>query len=390
MSVNGSAGSSSPVVPSTSKVGVWGQSDTGIGVAGTSLQYNGVEGDSSNGVGVTGTSGESTGVIGICTKQKGVYSGKEIGVHGRSELQGGIGVLGEENQSSGIGVRGIADNDGIGVWGSSNTFVGVNGEGKLVGCQGISATQMGVYGASNGNDAGVLGSSASKVGVYGYCRPGYGVSGVGGDIGVYALCTNSNNTAYLGAPSVAGDFYNDIYVHGKVTKFGGGFQIDHPLDPANKYFSHSFVESEDMKNIYDGVVTLDRNGNAEVKFPKWFEEVNNDFRYQLTAVGAPGPNLYIEEEISNNSFKIAGGKHGMKVSWQVTGIRKDPWANTNRVKVEQEKPAKARGYYLNPDLYNQPAERSIQWARYPEQMQRVKQDIKRIEELGERLRTKRE
>jgi hypothetical protein len=57
------------------------------------------------------------------------------------------------------------------------------------------------------------------------------------------------NKAYIGAQSVAGDFYNNIYVHGKVTKFGGGFQIDHPFDPANKYLSHSFVESEDMKNI---------------------------------------------------------------------------------------------------------------------------------------------
>jgi hypothetical protein len=81
-------------------------------------------------------------------------------------------------------------------------------------------------------------------------------------------------------------------------------------------------------------------------------QVNKDFRYQLTAIGASGPNLFIEEEISNNDFKIAGEKHRMKISWQVTGIRKDPWANANRIKVEEEKPAKERNYYLNPDLYN--------------------------------------
>jgi hypothetical protein len=45
----------------------------------------------------------------------------------------------------------------------------------------------------------------------------------------------------------------------------------------------------------------------------------------------------------------------MKVSWQVTGIRKDPWANVHRVQVEEDKPNEERGYYIYPDLYNQPA-----------------------------------
>lgn len=47
--------------------------------------------------------------------------------------------------------------------------------------------------------------------------------------------------------------------------------------------------------------------------PEWFETLNRDFRYQLTAVGAPGPNLYVAEEISGNHFKIAGGQPGAKV-----------------------------------------------------------------------------
>jgi hypothetical protein len=46
----------------------------------------------------------------------------------------------------------------------------------------------------------------------------------------------------------------------------------------------------------------------------------------------------------------------MKVSWQVTGIRKDPWANTNRIKVEEDKPAEERGYYIYPDLYGKARE----------------------------------
>jgi hypothetical protein len=142
------------------------------------------------------------------------------------------------------------------------------------------------------------------------------------------------NQAYLGTGIYSAFFNGDVSVVGYLYKFGGGFQIDHPLDPANKYLYHSFVESQDMKNIYDGVVVLNESGKAEIELPNWLGELNKDFRYQLTAIGASGPNLYIEEEISNNHFKIAGGKQGMKVSWQVTGIRKDPWANANRIKVE--------------------------------------------------------
>ena len=56
--------------------------------------------------------------------------------------------------------------------------------------------------------------------------------------------------------------------------------IDHPLDPANKYLYHSFVESPDMKNIYDGVITTDANGDATVVMPDYFEALNKDFRYQ--------------------------------------------------------------------------------------------------------------
>jgi hypothetical protein len=55
----------------------------------------------------------------------------------------------------------------------------------------------------------------------------------------------------------------------------------------------------------------------------------------------------------------------MKVSWQVTGIHKDPWANTNRIQVEEEKPDKERGYYLHPDLYGQPEEKEISHLLFP-------------------------
>jgi hypothetical protein len=147
-------------------------------------------------------------------------------------------------------------------------------------------------------------------------------------------------------------------VYGTLSKGGGSFLIDHPLDPANKSLYHSFVESPDMKNIYDGVVTLDANGRAVVTLPDWFGALNADFRYQLTCLGSSAP-VYIVSEIENNQFTIAGGKTGLKVSWQATGIRQDPWAQKNRIPVEVDKPARQRGSYHYPEVYGQPKEKGI-------------------------------
>ena len=66
---------------------------------------------------------------------------------------------------------------------------------------------------------------------------------------------------------------------------------------------------------------LDEAGEAEVQLPSYFEALNIDYRYQLTAVGGPGPNLYVAQKISGNRFRIAGGAPGLEVSWQVTEVR---------------------------------------------------------------------
>ncbi|HXE74260.1 MAG TPA: hypothetical protein VNN18_01310 [Candidatus Xenobia bacterium] len=161
-----------------------------------------------------------------------------------------------------------------------------------------------------------------------------------------------------------GNFQGNLNVNGTLTKGGGSFRIDHPLDAANKYLSHSFVESPDMKNIYDGVVVLDKQGEAVVELPRWFSALNSDFRYRLTCVGGYAP-VYIAEEIQNNRFKIAGGRPGLKVSWQVTGVRQDPYARDHRIQVEEEKPLGERGHYLYPEGYGQPPDKSIQYAHRP-------------------------
>jgi len=170
---------------------------------------------------------------------------------------------------------------------------------------------------------------------------------------------------------LAGKFNGDVQVTGNLSKGGGSFKIDHPLDPANKYLYHSFVESPDMKNVYDGNVTTDQNGEATVTLPDYFESLNRDFRYQLTVIGQFAQAI-VASKISDNRFTIKTDRPGVEVSWQVTGIRQDAYANKHRIPVEEMKPERERGYYLHPQVFDQPEEKSVEWARDPEMMRQIK------------------
>ena len=235
------------------------------------------------------------------------------------------------------------------------------GSNSFNGSQGIVAMSSGATGVSvQTTDLAAANTAISGL------ADGLGGSGVVGEaengglaIGVWGISSSG----------VAGQFSGNVNVTGSLSKAGGSFKIDHPLDPANKYLYHSFVESPDMKNIYDGVASLDAQGEALVELPTWFGALNRDFRYQLTCIGGFAP-VYIAEEVSENHFKIAGGKPGMKISWMVTGIRQDAWANAHRIPVEEEKPAQERGYYLHPELYGQPPDKSIEWSTNPEVMRK--------------------
>jgi hypothetical protein len=174
------------------------------------------------------------------------------------------------------------------------------------------------------------------------------ISGAG-----FALPVTGGLNVQSGGATISGNtsIQGNLSVSGSVSKNGGTFKIDHPLDPAGKFLYHSFVESPDMMNIYNGVTSLDPKGEAWITMPEWFEALNMDFRYQLTAMGRPAPNLYIAREISGNRFKISGGRANGKVSWQVTGIRHDAWADAHRVQVEEVKSPAEQGTYLSPELF---------------------------------------
>lgn len=227
-----------------------------------------------------------------------------------------------------------ANSIGLNVYSYATSFSGAAISAQVLGGTGQS---VGVFGNTTSTDA-------NAAGVFGQAY------GNGPAKGVWGLAHGSNTFGIFGqaagAGSFAGYFEGRVHVNGTLSKAAGSFKIDHPLDPSNKYLSHSFVESPDMMNVYNGNAVLDARGETTVILPDYFEALNVEFRYQLTAIGKPSPGLYISEEIQGNRFRIAGGAAGGKVSWMVTGIRNDPYASANRIAVTEDKPAHERGTLL--------------------------------------------
>jgi hypothetical protein len=248
-------------------------------------------------------------------------------------------------------------------------FVSADDGGAIYG-QGVAPSTAGIHGqggnGSNGDQGGPgvagyggSGASGGLDGPGGYFEGGHSANG--GD-GIYA----ESGSAF------AGFFDGDVDVNGTLFKNGGAFKIDHPLSPANKYLYHSFVESPDMMNIYNGNVVTDASGEAIVTLPDWFEALNRDFRYQLTALGQPAQ-VWVAAKIAGGKFTIKTDKPNVEISWQVTGVRQDPWANAHRIPVEEEKTGRERGLYLHPELYGASAQQSIAQARRPKTIQPLRE-----------------
>jgi hypothetical protein len=279
-----------------------------------------------------------------------------VDIDGNITSQGLLSILGSDEQaieaytsyssSDAQVIRGVyalgggGPYDAVGVYGESKPqdFYGTGGEfvGGYTGVIGKAEptgfqSYFGMQGTCDGG-------SGSNIGVYG------SASGSGANYGIFGSATS-------GVTSWAGYFSGDVRVTGTLVNPGPELEMDHPSDPENKYLRHALVASSEMKTVYDGTVILDASGEAVVQLPDWLEMLNASFRYQLTAIGAPGPNLYVAEKISGGTFRIAGGEPGMEVSWQVTGVRQDAHAVANRLQVEAEKPADERGRYLSPEAH---------------------------------------
>ncbi|HET9410034.1 MAG TPA: hypothetical protein VFO39_22550 [Candidatus Sulfotelmatobacter sp.] len=318
--------------------GVYGSSAGGVGVHGSSSSsaHPSVEGQhSGGGAGVAGSSTSGAGVSGKSQSGQGVAG----------DCPNGSGVSGGSNQ--GIGVWGTSDNPALGsIWGDSQVNTGA-------GVVGNSTNGYAIWGQST-TDASRLegGGPYANVGVFGLADRGNGVLGQA-DIGAAVAGIATDPKGF------AGYFSGNVLVTGFLSKGGSNFQIDHPLDPANKYLNHAAVESSEMKNFYDGIAKLDRKGQAIVRLPKWFAAANRDLRYQLTPTGAAAPELHIASAFRQGSFRIAGGRPGRSVCWQVTGVRNDKWARKNSLVVEAPKAPHHRGKFLHPNLHGKKKEDAI-------------------------------
>ena len=146
----------------------------------------------------------------------------------------------------------------------------------------------------------------------------------------------------------------NLNVLGSISKAAGSFVIDDPLDPKNKLLYHSFVESPDAMDIYDGIAALDTNGQATIELPDYFDALNDDVQYQVKPIGQPMPDLHISQQEKNDKFGVAGGVTGGKISWQITGVRHDAYILAHPiVPVVEKGPGQlvSKGQYLYPAGY---------------------------------------
>jgi hypothetical protein len=302
-------GSDGLLVSTNSWTAVTGWSDYYVGVAGISTPYS-----------VVWPSGREFGVFG--------YSYSDHAVYGQTNGEWSYisGVYGKATKDHANGVTGWNDAGGPGVYAHSETGS-----------------------ALHAVNVGVDPTSLDPPAVY-----------------VYTDYADALYTEVGDEFNWAGKFNGPVWVMGYLQNSSAALKIDHPLDPENKYLTHSTVESPDMKNVYDGVVVLGVDGSAWVELPAWFEALNKGFRYQLTPIGAPAPSLYVAREIQSNRFQIAGGTPGLKVSWQVTGIRHDPYAEAHRIAVEEDKPVEEQGTYLHPVEHGQPETAGVYYDRMRE------------------------
>jgi hypothetical protein len=394
----------------TNSTGVFGEADYGVNahaVSGSSLQGIGVYGVS-GGMNRTGVRGEANngnyaaGVTGTTSSGAGVYGfssgGSGQGVSGNSAKTNGIGVIGQANNGTlAYGVYGTSK-DGRAVDGYSQNGYGGYFGGKT-GVHGTSSVENGRavdgynpngYGGYFDGYTGVYGKSSAFIGtaVWGEATgsAGNGVAGVADGASAYGVWGQSSSGQAVRGDSpngYAGFFNGKVQVNGTLSAQVKNFKIDDPLDPAHKYLVHSSVESPDMKDVYDGIVVTDGRGFATVTMPPWFQALNRSFRYQLTIVGRSFAQAIVWRELAHNRFTIRTNAPGVKVSWQVTGIRHDPYANDHRIRVEVPKPAGEQGKYVYPQGYGK-SQRAAVGYRKPHGYQGLPPQGNSQRERGER------
>ncbi len=195
---------------------------------------------------------------------------------------------------------------------------------------------------------------------------GYGVTGTAGGnaetgYGVYG-------NAYGNATNWAGYFNGDVNVTGTLYMPAKITRIDHPVDPENQNLQLAGVDSPEMLVTQSGNITTDAAGVARVSLPDYFELITGDFRYNLTVIGQFAQAI-VSEEVSSGSFTIKTDQPNVKVSWTVTGVRRDNYAKSQKLPNIVTKPKEQRGMYLHPAAFGLPLERGVEYL--------IQQDVER-------------
>jgi hypothetical protein len=327
-------------------------------INGIQIEHTGITGTSLN-VTSSNTTNTSAGLgltmagpgIGISLQHNNNYAGEVIALTSTTNDYSGLQI---NHAGTGFGTSVFHTGTGYGHYIDMSNTTAANSNQAILGLHSGGTTTA----AIRVGDFEYIGTTLyDHIGVFGYSNPGagWGIGGQfqGGYIGVAGFGDDYGIVGFSGAVAA-------VFANGDLSASGvKAFTIDHPDDPENKLLKHFSIESNEVLNVYRGIAMLDNNGKAEIEMADYFEAININFSYQLTAIGTP-KQPYVLTEIKNNKFIVAG-EPNTKVSWLVIAERNDEYLKQNPEKraVEVAKTGKEKGKYLMPELYNQPTSKGV-------------------------------
>ncbi|MBK8466071.1 MAG: hypothetical protein IPL32_09580 [Chloracidobacterium sp.] len=195
--------------------------------------------------------------------------------------------------------------------GSNNTIIGANANVPNGDLSYVTVIGAGVTASAQSNSI-YIGRDTDSV----YVRGGVSIDGgllVGYGTGLGNLFVNDYAA-----------FNNDVRIEGDLV-VAGTITEERP-DGTRRVLrdrgsERGIADAADSINVYSGKIVTDADGLAVVTLPNEASVIGRDFRYQLTVMGVFAQAI-IAEEIEANKFKIRTDKPNVKVSWQVTGVKK--------------------------------------------------------------------
>ncbi len=283
-----------------------------------------------------------SGVTGVPSNISGAFSPWSSAAQGIQYSSGNVGI-GITNPSRRLDVQGAnAANSGVAFF--NDIYTGPSNQSFALWAQTSNPRGTAVFGMSNSatsNTAAIQGNTSSPTGI---AVAGAALASTGVCFALIGQCSSPSGYA--------------VYGNGRFAATGTkAFQIDHPLDPANKLLNHYCTEGPEPLNVYSGNTVTSEDGLAFVRMPAYFSEINKDERYLLTVIDdSDEPVLAkVKHRIRDGEFVIWTSKPHVQVSWRVEGVRNDAFVRAYGAPVEQDKTPDMRGVYIRPELFNHAA-----------------------------------